>query len=175
MTTKNSLEDILGTPEEYQAAQKKAADEWAATCARYRGKLLRESRAKFESQLLDKSKLNPKGSDDPTVAMQWNGWQACMDFTPRLKFGHMEIVLPQDAMKRQDALDDFNNMIRAYMNAMCRTWGTQHVRMQSIFTDVEKALAHAKVILEEIDYCVLKLGIVDHGGRAEHRRYKETK
>jgi hypothetical protein len=174
MTTKNSLEDILGTPEEYQAAQKKAADEWAAVCARYRGKLLQESHAKFESQL-PAEKLNPKGMYDHDTAMQWNGWQACMDFTPRLKFGHMEIVLPQDPMQRQDALDDFNNMIRAYMNAMCRTWGTQHVRMDSIFTDVEKAMAHAKVVLDGMDYSVLKMGIVDHGGRAEHRRYKEAK
>lgn len=175
MTAKTAtLEDILGTPEEYQAAQKKAADEWAATCARYRGKLLRESNEKFESQL-PPEKRNPKGMYDPETAMQWNGWQKCMDFSPRMKLGHMEIVLPQDQMKRQDALDDFNHMIRAYMNAMCRTWGTQHVRMQSIFHDVEKALAHAKVILEELDYNILKTGIVDHGGRAEHRRYKETK
>lgn len=174
MTTKNSLEDILGTPEEYQAEQKKMAEEWAATCNRYRGKLLRESNAKFESQI-PPEKRNPKGVYDHETAMQWNGWQACMDFNPRLKFGNMEIVLPQDAMKRQDALDDFNHMIRAYMNAMCRTWTPQHTRMQSIFTDVEKALAHAKVILEEIDYGILKSGIVDHGGRAEHRHYKEAK
>jgi hypothetical protein len=171
---KSSLEDILGTPEEYQAAQKKAADEWAATCARYRGKLLQKSRAEFES-LLPPEKLNPMGGDDPDTAMQWNGWQACKDFSPRLKFAKMEIVLPADENERATAIDEFNGMLRAYIGNMCRTWGHDSVVRKGLCDDAEQAAAHARVILTEIEYSNFRIGIVDHGGRSEHRHYKAEK
>jgi hypothetical protein len=168
MSKKTTLEDILGTPEDYQAAQAAKKKEFDDLCARYRGKLLQESRAKFESQLLDKTKLNPKGSDDPAVAMQWNGWQACMDFSPRLKFFKMEIVLPADETSRMWALDEFNSMLRAYIGAMCRTWAAGSSPYDSLLNDVEKYMAQARVILPESEYNSFRVGIVNHGGRSEH-------
>lgn len=179
MTKKKSLslEDILGTPEEYQAAQKKQADEWAGICERYRAKLLELSRAKFET-LYDPTSYerDEKGNYVHLhIHDLWTGWQSCMDFSPRLKFAKLEIVLPADEQERYLAIDEFNSMLRSYVGNMCRTWGNDSSVRKGLLEDVEKAAAHARVVLPESEYGNFRIGLVDHGGRSEHRNYKAEK
>lgn len=171
---KGSLEDILGSPEEYRAGLVKRQKEWDELCATYRAKLLEEQRLKFESTQTQFAVQKDAGGKYELMSTHdlWTGWQLCIDFNIRLKFDLLVIVLPNDALPRDRALEDFAHMVKAYCAQVCRTWGPSTGLPETMARNVERMAAHAKIVLPESEYEFFRVGIVNHGGTAECRSIK---
>jgi len=157
----STIEDILGSPEEYRAAQ--AAHEKKKEDARQRiiGKLRKrvaereeEFRKDFEAQLtVHNWRRDTTGTYEPMpVQYMWEGYLMRCKELPSFEFMGAEIRLPVDPAKRYAAIDELSRVFNSYVNQMFSVWAHGSGRRVMVADDVERMCLIAHACLDEADY-----------------------
>ena len=179
-----SIEDILGSPEEYRAQQVKADAEKQERLEKLTKQMHQhfqkredECRAAFEAHVMENAKRygdHPEslcgrmdGSGDyynHWVQCGWEGWWAAMN-QPHLRLDGMTIILPREEHQRFCALTDFNLILRCYMTQMVNSWKPEAAPRKYAMRAVEWMALHARTILTDAEYreiCMLLVNTDTH-------------
>lgn len=160
--SKGDLESILGTPEEYRAAQEAHEKKKEENRQRIIGKLHKriaeredEFRRDFEASL-DKPfnfRRDNDGNYSPQpVQFMWQGYLMRCKELPSFEFLGTEIRLPADPQKRYHAIDELSHVFNSYVNQMFSVWASGSGRRVMVAEDVERMCLIAHACLDESEY-----------------------
>nr|DAF93557.1 MAG TPA: hypothetical protein [Myoviridae sp. ctshb19] len=158
-----SIEDILGSPEDYRAAQ--AAHEKKKEENRQRiikklnkrvAKREEEFRKDFEAQLTgityNWQRTNDGNYSPQPVDFMWQGYLLRCKELPSFEFMGAEIRLPVDPAKRYAAIDELSHVFNSYVNQMFSVWALGSGRRVMVADDVERMCLIAHACLDESEY-----------------------
>lgn len=130
-------------------------------------------RAAFEADLEKPHnfRVDADGNYSPEpVQIMWKGYlMRCQRKEPAIFFGNVKIKFSDDDSLRMNEVDEISTVFACYITQLLNTWPKEHVRMQSIFKDVERMCLMAKAVLPEVDADNFCRALVDHKGRAKKR------
>lgn len=156
-----SIEDILGSPEEYRAAQaahEKKKEENRQRIIKKLNKRVAEReeefRKDFESQLHPKLfTVDAQGRYVPdSVQSMWEGYFMRCKELPSFEFLGVEIRLPTDPQKRYHAIDELSHVFGSYVTQMFSVWAHGSGRRVMVADDVERMCLIAHACLDESEY-----------------------
>uniref|UniRef100_A0AB39CF03 Uncharacterized protein n=1 Tax=Pseudomonas phage HRDY3 TaxID=3236930 RepID=A0AB39CF03_9VIRU len=174
MNSKDDLESILGTPEEYAAAQAEYKKEKEETRQRIIGKLHKrcaereeEFRKDFEASLPFKDwRRDTTGTYEPMpVQFMWEGYLLRCKELPSFEFLGAEIRLPSDPAKRYHAIDELSCVFGSYVTQMFSVWAEGSGRRVNVASDVERMCLIAYATMDEADYHQFAFRLVNQNFR----------
>lgn len=158
-----SIKDILGSPEEYRAAQAKHEKQKEENRQRIIEKLNKrcaervdEFRKDFEAQLpgitYNWRRTNDGNYSPEPVQFMWEGYLMRCKELPSFEFLGAEIRLPADPAKRYHAIDELSHVFNSYVNQMFSVWAHGSGRRVMVADDVERMCLIAHACLDESEY-----------------------
>lgn len=160
--SKDVLESILGTPEEYRAAQAAHEKKKEENRQRIIGKLHKriaeceeEFRKDFEASLDKPHNFRRDGDgyySPMPVQYMWEGYLLRCKELPSFEFLGTQIRLPSDPQKRYHAIDELSHVFNSYVNQMFSVWAEGSGRRVTVAEDIERMCLIAYACLDEADY-----------------------
>lgn len=144
----------------------------AKAVALLRQKRLERWHAEFEEDLDFKNwrKIADDRYEPENVQIMWEGYLLrCQKKEPSIFFGNTKITFSNNERLRMNEVDELSNVFACYITQLMGTWPKDHVRMQSVFKDIEHMCRTARAFLSEEDADNFCRALVDHSGRAKKR------